>query len=245
MWGISLRLRYNRSLCRQKFHVRRRATPRYKAVVQFIRMRMARTTTSSHLATLRGPFRPFFPPSGTEGETRVASGGPVDRSRSRNKQAFVAEKRHGGNRLETTSGGGGGGHEEIASLPSNDVTTNANLITGPDIANRPGLVRTEGWGGGVASITARCLGNFQADRGAGEAWSTVSGNMSLNLLILQKSHRFAKLPYRFAERIDYKEFFYFFYIVRTKFWPLKQDVACVKIKRSRLSLNTTVKKVYS
>ncbi|KYQ49741.1 hypothetical protein ALC60_11186 [Trachymyrmex zeteki] len=62
----------------------------------------------------------------------------VGRSFSVQEQtALVATaERHEGNRLETTSGG----HEEIASLPSNDVTTNANLITGPDIANRPGPV---------------------------------------------------------------------------------------------------------
>jgi len=46
-------------------------------------------------------------------------------------------ERYEGNRLETS---GGDGHKEIASLPSNDVTTNTNLITGPDIANRPGPV---------------------------------------------------------------------------------------------------------
>jgi len=74
----------------------------------------------------------FFLPSGSK---RDESGG---RSLSVQKQtALVATaERHEENRLETTSGG----HEEIASLPSNDVTTNANLITGPDIANRPGPV---------------------------------------------------------------------------------------------------------
>lgn len=41
---------------------------------------------------------------------------------------------------DDSGGGGDDGHEEIASLPSNDVTTNANLITGPDIANWPGPV---------------------------------------------------------------------------------------------------------
>lgn len=70
----------------------------------------------------------------------------VDCSRSRSKQLSATAKRHEGNRLETTSGGGSGGHEEIASLPSNDVTTNANLITGPDIANRPGPVAAVVWG---------------------------------------------------------------------------------------------------
>lgn len=82
----------------------------------------------------------FFPPlSGSKRDESPVAG----RSLSVQKQtALVATaKRHEGNRLETTSGSGGdGGHEEIASLPSNDVTTNANLITAPDIANRPGPV---------------------------------------------------------------------------------------------------------
>lgn len=90
----------------------------------------------------------FFSPLGPN-ESPV-----VGRLLSVQKQtAFVVTtKRHEGNRLET-SGGGGGGHEEIASLPSNDVTTNANLITGPDIANRPGPVAAVVWG--VSSIAAR------------------------------------------------------------------------------------------
>jgi len=79
--------------------------------------------------------RALFSPSGTNETSPV-----VGRSLSVQKQtAFVATaERYEGNRLETTSGGDG--HKEIASLPSNDVTTNTNLITGPDIANRPGPV---------------------------------------------------------------------------------------------------------
>lgn len=52
------------------------------------------------------------------------------------KSSFVA-KRH----EEKPVGDDSGGHKEIASLPSNDVTTNANLITSPDIANWPVWLR--------------------------------------------------------------------------------------------------------
>jgi len=85
--------------------------------------------------SLRSILAPFFSPSGTNETSPV-----VGRSLSVQKQtAFVATaERYEGNRLETTSSGDG--HKEIASLPSNDVTTNTNLITGPDIANRPGPV---------------------------------------------------------------------------------------------------------
>lgn len=110
----------------------------------------------------------------------------VGRSLSVQKQtALVATaERHEGNRLETSGGGGGGGgHEEIASLPSNDVTTNANLITGPDIANRSGPVAVVVvWGGeGVIQYrgSATRFDNLQANRGARGTRamkSSISGN---------------------------------------------------------------------
>lgn len=128
-----------------------RATPRYKTVVQFIRMWMAHPATSSPLTVLRG-LAPSFSPLGPSETSPVV----VGRSLSDQKQtAFVATaERHEGNRLETTSrgGSGDGGHEEIARLPSNDVTTNANLITGPDIANRPGPVTVVVWGFPVSQL---------------------------------------------------------------------------------------------
>lgn len=144
--------------------------------------------TSSHLATLRGLlFRTLFflSPAGTKGETSRRwwlAGRSLAVQKQTGFRGFSEAPRREPVGETTSGGGGGGGHEEIASLPSNDVTTNANLITGPDIANRPDPRRS-----GVSSITACRLRNFQANRAAGETRERreidVSRNKSLDFFL--------------------------------------------------------------